>query len=158
VIGRFTEGAGPAGANLAVLKPGVSTNMLGTFTVQNEGWSTWQWQELLDGSGNPAQVTFDGSAQTLRLGGTTGNEVNVNFLMLVVAPAKPQVTVGVAGGNIHLSFMTQSGYSYQVQYKNNLTDATWTPLGSALSGNNAVQSASDPVATSGHRFYRVQVQ
>ena len=157
VIGRFTEGAGLAGADLAVLVPGVSTNLLGNFTVQNEGWGTWQWQELMDASGNPAQVSFDGTAQTLQLGGTTGNEVNVNFLMLVAAVPKPIVTATVGGGNITLSFPTQNGYSYQVLYKNNLTDATWTPLGGSISGNNAVQSASDSLVGNGHRFYLVQV-
>jgi hypothetical protein len=68
------------------------------------------------------------------------------------------VTAGLSGGNVTLSFLTQSGFSYQVQYKNNLTDATWTSLGSALSGNGSVQSASDPTAGNAHRFYRVQVQ
>ncbi|MBW8864320.1 MAG: carbohydrate-binding protein [Verrucomicrobia bacterium] len=159
VIGRFAEGAGIAGANLAVLTPGVSTNLLGTFTVQNRGWGTWQWQELLDGSGNPVQVSFDGtSAATLRLGGTTGNEVNVNFLMLVAATPKPIITASVSGGNIHVSFPTVNGYSYQVQYKNDLTDASWTSLGSSLSGNNSAQSVNDPTGGNSHRFYRVQVQ
>lgn len=158
VIGRFGEGAGIAGANLALLTNGVGTNLLGTFTIQNMGWSTWQWQELTDASGNPAQVTFDGSQQTLRLGGTTGNEVNVNFLMLVPATPKPMVAATITGGNIMLSFPTQNGYSYQVQYKNDLTDVNWTPLGSPISGNNAVQSVNDSSSGNSHRFYRVQVQ
>ena len=158
VIGRFAEGAGLAGANLAVLNKGVSTNLIGNFTVQNEGWGTWQWQELVDASGNPAQVTLDGSAQTLQLGGTTGNEVNVNFLMLIPTVPKPKITATVGGGHITLSFPTTTGYSYQVLYKNNLTDATWTPLGASISGNSAVQSASDSTVGNSHRFYRVQVQ
>lgn len=157
VIGRFTEGAGLAGANLAFLNQGV-TSMLGTFTVQNEGWSTWQWQELVDGNGNPAKVTFDGTAQTLRMGGTSGNEVNVNFLMLVPTTPYPKITATHAGGNITLSFPAQNGYNYQVQYKNNLTDASWTPLGSPISGNNTIQSVNDSTAGNSHRFYRVQIQ
>ncbi len=55
VVGRFGEGAGIAGANLALLTNGVSTNLLGSFTVQNLGWPTWQWQMMLDGSGNPGR-------------------------------------------------------------------------------------------------------
>lgn len=159
VVGRFAEGAGIAGADLAVLTPGVSTNLLGTFTIQNKGWGTWQWQELVDAGGNPVQLFFDGtSASTLRLGGTTGNEVNVNFLMLVAAVPKPIVTATVSGGSIHLSFPAQSGYSYQVQYKNNLTDANWTSLGSSISGNNSVQTANDSMLGHTQRFYRVQIQ
>jgi hypothetical protein len=92
----------------------------------------------------------------LRLDGTTPNEVNVNFLMLVPTTPKPRLTASVVGGNISISFATQTGYSYQVQYKNNLTDATWTPLGGAISGNGSIQSASDSGAGAS-RFYRVQV-
>jgi hypothetical protein len=156
VAGRFAEGAGFAGADLALVTNGASTNILGTFTIPNEGWGTWQWVTMLDNSGNPAQVTLDGSAQILRLDGTTPNEVNVNFLMLVPTTPKPRLTATVTGGNISISFATQTGYSYQVQYKNNLTDAVWTPLGGAISGNGSVQSASDSGALFS-RFYRVQV-
>jgi hypothetical protein len=157
VIGRFAEGAGIAGANLSWITP-TGTNLLGNFTIQNRGWGTWQWQELLDASGNPVQLDFDGSAQTLRLGGTTGNEVNVNFLMLVPTTPMPKITVTINGGNIQLSFITQTGYSYQILYKDNLTDPTWTPLGSAIPGDNSVHSPSYSIPGNGHRFYRVQVQ
>jgi hypothetical protein len=158
VIGRFTEGAGLAGANLAVLNPGGSTNLAGTFTVQNEGWSTWQWQELLDASGRPAVVNFDGSAQTLRLGGTSGNEVNVNFLMLVATTPTPNIVATRTGANINLSFPAENGYNFQIQYKSHLTDANWIPLGSPISGNNTIQSVSDLTVGNGQRFYRIQVQ
>ena len=157
VVGRFAEGAGIAGANLELVTP-VSTNFLGNFTIQNLGWGTWQWQELVDSNGNPAKVVLGGSAQTLRLGGTTGNEVNVNFLMLVATTPTPALIAHVAAGNVTISFATQNGYSYQLQYKNNLTDANWTSLGGSISGNNAVQSASDSSVGNSHRFYRVQIQ
>jgi hypothetical protein len=156
VVGRFAEGAGVAGANLALITAN-GTNLLGTFTIQNMGWGTWQWQELLDGSGNPVKVALDGTAQTLRLGGTTGNEVNVNFLMLLATTPAPPLTAHVAGGLITISFATQTGYSYQLQYKNNLTDATWTSIGGVITGDNTVHPASDS-STGSHRFYQVQIQ
>ena len=67
------------------------------------------------------------------------------------------ITPSVSGGSILLSFPTQTGFSYQPQYKNSLTDATWTPLGSPITGNNAVQSKSDTIG-SGARYYTVTVQ
>ena len=74
------------------------------------------------------KITLDGSATTLRLGGPPlvgHDEANVGFLMLV--PIVPDVkrTATVSGGNIHISFATQNGSTYQVQYKNNLTGASW---------------------------------
>jgi hypothetical protein len=157
VMGRFAEGAGPAGANLSLLIPGASTNLLGVFNVLNLGWGTWQWAQLVDNSANPVRITLDGTTNILRLGGTTGNEVNVNFLMLVGTPPTPKLTATVSGGNIHISFPTQTGYSYQLQYKNNLTDANWISLGSPLSGNGSIQTIDDSAAGN-TRFYRVEIQ
>jgi hypothetical protein len=67
------------------------------------------------------------------------------------------VTPSLSSGNIVLSFPTQNGFNYQVQYKNNLNDPNWTSMGSLIPGNGAVQSASDLLGA-GPRFYRVQIQ
>jgi hypothetical protein len=77
--------------------------------------------------------------------------------MLVRTAPTPTLTAIVSGGNVQISLPTQSGYSYQIQYKNSLTDANWTPLGSAINGNGSIQSANDSI-TGTSRFYRAQVQ
>ncbi len=160
VMGRFAEGAAITHATLSQVASGGSVNLLGTFTIPSAGWGTWEWSSLLDTNGNPAQVTLDGSTQILRLGGSvTGSEpeVNVNFFMLVPATPKPTIAAHISGGNISVSFPSQTGYSYQLQYKNNLTDANWTSVGSAVSGDGSVKSVVDST-TASHRYYRVQVQ
>jgi len=165
VVGRFAEGAAVSAATLSQLTGGYgastqTTNFLGTFNVAEGGWSAWEWASLVDNNGNPVRVTLDGTRQTLQLGGSPLNsqpEVNVNFFMLVSVPPSPKLTAAVSGGNVTISFPTQSGYSYQVQYKNNLTDPSWTSLGGSLSGNGSSQSANDPAGVSS-RFYRVLVQ
>jgi hypothetical protein len=65
--------------------------------------------------------------------------------------------VAINAGAAQISFFTQTGWVYQVEYKNNLSDPSWTPLGSSLTGNNAVQTVSDSPSAS-HRFYIVQIQ
>ncbi len=60
-------------------------------------------------------------------------------------------------GNIGIPFPTQSGYGYQVEYKTNLTDAAWTPLGNMISGDGTIQSVND-MTGGGSRFYRVRIQ
>jgi len=134
---------------------------LGTFNIPLGGWDTWESAYLTDASGNRVTLTFDGSQQTLRL---TGNPVqagdptiNVSFFVLVPAPQPTMLTVTLSNGNVVLSFPTETGSSYQVEYKNRLTDTTWTPLGSPVSGNGSSQSVKDPAAGSS-RFYRVQIQ
>jgi hypothetical protein len=61
------------------------------------------------------------------------------------------------GPAVVLTWQSVAGHSYQVQYKNNLTDPGWLPLGSVISGNGGSQSVNDPI-TGTNRFYRVQVQ
>jgi len=164
VIGRFAEGNAATEDTLSQLTSGYGTsnqtlNALGTFHIAPKGWSAWEWEQLTDGSGNPVRITLDGSLQTLQLEGTSvtnHDEANVNFFMLLPVTPTPKLTATISGGNIHISFPTQTGYTYLVQWKSHLTDASWTLLAS-LPGNNAVQSVSDP-STVGSRFYRVQIQ
>jgi len=72
----------------------------------------------------------------------------------VVAP--PAITASILDGNISLSFPTQNGSSYTVQYKDNLTDDTWQTL-TTLTGDGSIQTTTDP-ADQTQRFYRVSVQ
>jgi hypothetical protein len=153
ILYKVTGGAGTANQ---------TTNMLGTFLIKVSGWTSWRWTPLVDGSGNPVVVTLDGSPTTLRLGGSLLNhdEANVNFLMLVptVAPANSVlITPSINAGGIVLTFPTQNGFSYQVLYKDHLSDPSWTPLGSPIPGSGGVKTANDSMATS-TRFYRIQIQ
>jgi hypothetical protein len=165
VVGRFAEGNNPTEDTLALVTSGrgtatQTTTTLGTFPIPAKGWGTWEWAPLLDGSGNPVKVTLDGSLTTLQLQGTSisgHDEANVNFFMLVAVTPSPVLKAAINGGNVHISFPTQTGYSYQVQYSSSLTSPTWTSLGSALPGNGSVQSVDDAIGN-GTRYYRVQVQ
>jgi hypothetical protein len=99
-------------------------------------------------------VTFNGSPTTLQLDGVD-NAVNANFFMLVpVAPASVVLRIAASGGNANISFYAQSGYTYQIQYKTNLTDAAWIDLGSPVAGNNTTNVTPDTIGQS-HRFYRI---
>lgn len=135
-----------------------TTTNLGTFTILSKGWGTYEWVQLNDISGQPAVVDLNSPTSTLRLSrpiSTPG--VNANFMMFVATVPPVFLAATVSGGNIHISFLTQSGSNYQVQYKNQLSDAIWNNLGSSVSGNGLTQSVSDP-STGGSRFYRVQIQ
>lgn len=68
-----------------------------------------------------------------------------------------QLSVSVSGGNITLSWLSQGATSYQVVYKDNLSDASWTPLGGLVAGDGTVKSVSYPTPGS-KRFYSVLTQ
>lgn len=146
-------------ANMSLVTGGFGTTsqpteMLGTFTVPNTGdWHKFTWVPLLDAYGNPAMF-IGGSVKTFRVTTDNGN-YNVNFYELV--PANPTfITASVSRGNVVISFLTQTNVTYQVEYKNNLTDPSWAPLSNPVSGNDAIQSVSD-AANGSNRFYRVQM-
>lgn len=167
VYGRFASvSTGGTDGSFSVLTSGWGTsiqtsNLLGTFTIPNTGgWESYQFVPLRDGSGNLATVTLNGSTNTFQVvrppqaPNPNTPDVNVNFMILVPVM---QATVSKVGPNAVVSFPTINGFNYQLQYKTNLVDPNWLPVGLPVGGNNGTQSVSDPVGN-GARFYRVQVQ
>jgi hypothetical protein len=71
------------------------------------------------------------------------------------AVSTPTITTSVSGGSINVSFATQNGSNYTLQYKTNLTDAVWQTL-SSVSGNGSTQSIGDTMNQKS-RFYRLYV-
>jgi hypothetical protein len=65
------------------------------------------------------------------------------------------ITASPSGGNISLSFPTQLGKTYTVQYKNNLTDVSWSTL-TTTNGTGVNAVVSDPTGNS-QRFYRLSI-
>jgi hypothetical protein len=99
-----------------------------------------------------------GSAITHIINGT-GNTVNTpvttataNYLWLNPTFS---VNAGGSGTNVAISFPTESWHSYQLQYKNALTNSSWTNLGSPIGGNDVIEAITDP-AIAPARFYQVE--
>jgi hypothetical protein len=91
---------------------------LGTFLIPLNGWTTWETVPLTDNNTNLVKITFNGSTNTLQFEGTpiaAGDPtINYGFFFLVpVTPAGFTLTASISGGNIHISFPTQTGSSYQ---------------------------------------------
>jgi len=99
---------------------------------------------LSDGSGNMV-ITYNGDGSV---------EGDVNGFQ--IQPAPISINASSNNTNITVFFPTQSGFNYQAQYKTNLSDANWIPLGNTIAGNNAVQSVAD-ITGGNSRFYRIQL-
>src|ERR1017187_8346959 len=88
VYGRMANGQNPAAvvdADLITKGWGTTVQfkkLLGTFTVQNTGWSSFNHVPLTDSYGNYANVTLNGT-NTIRA--TELAAVNINFYMLTAA-------------------------------------------------------------------------
>jgi hypothetical protein len=82
----------------------------------------------------------------------------VATLTVVVAPIPPPAAGGVlADTNFALTFQTQTGRSYVVEYKNALGDANWTPL-LTNSGTGSVLTNLFPTSNAATRFFRLNVR
>jgi hypothetical protein len=69
----------------------------------------------------------------------------------------PQLDSALAGSVLHLSFQGLPGRTYQVQFKDDLSDTGWTALTSSLPGTGALLEADDDLASRRQRYYRIVV-
>jgi len=63
----------------------------------------------------------------------------------------------VNGTNVGISLSGQPGFNYTLQYKNFLTDPSWTSITPSVPGTGGVITLSDPSPAISSRFYRVVV-
>jgi hypothetical protein len=102
-----------------------------------------------------------GTSQINHIINSTGNTVGpsfgtayANYLWLNPTFAA-SAGLDVTGMNIATSFPSESWHSYQLQYKNALTNPGWSNLGGPVGGNDTLQTITDS-ASSSNRFYRVK--
>jgi hypothetical protein len=95
-------------------------------------------------------------------GGNTWSPASApGYMELHIDPGVPPTTLlspMLQAGRFSVGLQSQLGLAYVLQYKDNITDPTWTTL-TITSGNGLPLTLTD-ASTSGvpHRFYRVQVQ
>ena len=132
-----------------------TSNVLGTFEGLGAGPQAWQWVRL-SANGQPAIVPLSGT-NTLGVTTLSGN-ANADFFMLAPVPPSVSLTASLSSPNIILSFPIAVGFGYTVEYKDDLTAGTWTPLpqGTAVWGDGSVKSVNaGPVGAK--RFYRLAI-
>jgi hypothetical protein len=105
------------------------------YLVAPPGTASVRFQTLVEGLGGGGSVSFDDARLMVKLH---------------VTP-----TVTVSGGNANISFLTQGATSYQVLFKNSLSDPTWQLL-TTVSGDGTVQTVHDPLGA--QRYYMVSTQ
>ncbi len=68
--------------------------------------------------------------------------------------ALPTATATLSGGVITFTITTTPEFTYQPQFKNDLSDATWTDLGPAIKATGATLDVMDTPSPQTRRFYR----
>jgi hypothetical protein len=129
-----------------------TTQRLGQWSAVGKDNQTHAWVLLTNTvTAAPALVTLNGLG-TLRLSTSTG-DCYPNYFMFVPVSEVP-LTAAASGGNIVLSFPTQTSVSYQVLYRADLGAGAWQVL-TTVQGDGTVKSVTDPL-TGSQRFYEVQ--
>ncbi|MDB6124008.1 MAG: hypothetical protein JWQ71_3001 [Pedosphaera sp.] len=85
-----------------------------------------------------------------------GNYGTVKIAPVSNTPTAVAITPSLAGGTLKLSFPTQNGFAYTVQYKTNLTDASWSTL-TVTNGTGASAVVTD-TTVGARRLYRLSIQ
>ncbi|HWF19310.1 MAG TPA: hypothetical protein VG754_08580 [Verrucomicrobiae bacterium] len=129
--------------------------------ITNDGWISFDIPLSTFQANNP-NTDFTDLQQMLWIdnqagGGYTGGTFYIDnvYFYSSTSVTRPTLAATVSGGIIQLSFPTQNGFNYTVQYRTNLTDSGWQTL-STVSGNGSTQSIPDS-ANQKSRFYRLYI-
>ena len=72
-----------------------------------------------------------------------------------VAPLQAPMTIQTVGTNLIVSWPGVTGQSYQLEYKDDLTDPAWTPLGGIIGGTDGTMTITNGPGDSAQRFFRL---
>ena len=136
-----------------------------TFSVTATGTAlSYQWRKgaaAIPGATassftiNGVQAT-DAGSYTVLVSNVLSTATSTAAVLKVIVP--PQgLTISVAGSTASISFQSLGGLNYALEYKNRLSDATWTSL-APVPGNGGTLTLTDTSASVATRFYRVRVE
>ena len=77
---------------------------------------------------------------------------NLSFSATPVPPVP--LAIQVSGTNLLLAWGTLAGQSYQLEYKDDLTAAAWTPIGIRVAGTGGTVTLTNSPGDSLQGFYR----
>ena len=104
-----------------------------------------------------AQPTNAGT-YTVVVSNAVGSVTSTGAVLTVLVLTGPHlIEVLRTNDTTRVSFASESGRNYTLEYKDHLEDASWTPL-PTTPGTGALLTLVDPVATVNARFYRVRVE
>jgi autotransporter-associated beta strand protein len=83
--------------------------------------------------------------------GCTGTD----SVVLAVAPQPNILSITNSGTSVTLVWSSMAGETYRVQYKNDLSDLTWTDLSPDVTASGPTATTTDSVSAVTQRFYRI---
>jgi len=107
----------------------------------------------------PVTNQFGSALITLTASDPNGGVSGRNFRLTVTQPRPAPIITAIArpGGTASVSFTTQTGLSYRVEFQDTIGAASWNGL-LPIAGTGGLVTVLDPAASSPARFYRVRVE
>jgi hypothetical protein len=105
---------------------------------------------------NNVQASDIGNYQAIATNSAGSVTSSIAHLTVLIAPSIRLAGIGANGTNVTISVDSVAGLSYQLEYKNLLTDPVWTPIAPGVAGSGGSMSLVDtntPLTPT--RFYRV---
>ena len=140
----------------------VGSNVTFTVTANGSPAPTFQWRRNntnVNGATltlltlNNVQFTNQGT-YTVVISNSVGSVTSAPATLQVIVTPYSFGGTTKGGGGFGASFPTDAGRAYVVEYKNFLTNSTWTLLTNVV-GTGSPATISDPGATGPERYYRI---
>jgi hypothetical protein len=120
------------------------------FNQTNMGSFGWTPMQFL--------ATASANVTTLRFGGRNDNAFFALDNVSVMPVPQPNIQAAtMVSGTLQLTWAALPGLQYQVQYTTDLSQPTWTPVGSVITATSGTATFSDNIGPDPQRFYRVEL-
>ena len=110
-----------------------------TITNWPPGAALWLVWEMTDSTGKAQGLGID----------------NLSFSASIPLPVP--VSIQISGTNIFLNWSAVSGQTYQLEYKDDLTAPTWTPMGDPVTGTGGTLTLTNDFGDSPQRFFHLRL-
>jgi regulation of enolase protein 1 (concanavalin A-like superfamily) len=110
-----------------------------TITNWPPGAALWLVWQMTDSAGKAQGLAID----------------NLSFSASVPLPVP--LDIQTSGVNLILSWTGIAGQIYQLEYTDDLSSPTWTPLGSPVTGNGGTLTATNSFGASAQRYFRLRL-
>jgi len=124
------------------------------FQITTNGTLTTLYSFSGNDGGNPEAALVQGNDGSF-YGTTSAGGLNGpgTVFRLIIVPEFQAVTL--ANGTLNLTWSTEAGGKYQLQYNSDLSSSNWTNLDSPVTATGATLSTTDSVTNGPQRFYRL---
>ena len=135
-----------------------------TFQVTTTGTSPLAYQWTFDGTNQAGATTntllltnvqpIQAGSYAVVITNMAGSITSAVASLTVLVPIAIS-SVSLASPAVSITFPSEAGLSYLLEYKDLLTDPTWTPLSPAVPGTGGVMTLQDTNSPGNSRYYRL---